>query len=67
MRRRDFLRNAAGGATLGALGASSPTLATAAVPQACAEAAFPQIQKVTAHVVRVCSPSKVRGHPRGIA
>jgi 2-methylcitrate dehydratase PrpD len=50
MRRRDFLRNAAGGVALGALGASRPTLATADVPQACAEAAFPQIQKVTAHV-----------------
>src|ERR1700757_986010 len=50
MRRRDFLRNAAGGAVLGALGASRPTLATADVPPACAEAALPQIQKVTAHV-----------------
>src|SRR5579864_6924424 len=49
MRRRDFLRNAAGGAVLGALGASRPTLATADVPQAGAEA-FPQIQMVTAHV-----------------
>lgn len=51
MRRRDFLRNAAGaGAALGALGASRPTLVTADVPAACAEPAFPQIQKLTAHV-----------------
>jgi 2-methylcitrate dehydratase PrpD len=50
MRRRDFLRSAAGGAALGALGAARPSLATADAPQACAEAAFPQVQKLTAHV-----------------
>ena len=51
MRRRDFLRNAAGaGAALGALGASAPTLASVATPQACVETSFPQIQKLTAKV-----------------
>jgi 2-methylcitrate dehydratase PrpD len=51
MRRRSFLRNAAGaGAALGALGASVPTLAIVQTPQACAEATFPQVQKLTAHV-----------------
>src|SRR5229473_8548444 len=51
MRRREFLKNAAGaGATLGFLGASGPTLASAETTQACAETGFPQIQKLTAHV-----------------
>ena len=51
MRRRDFLRNAAGaGAALGALGVSAPTLASVATPQACVETSFPQIQKLTAKV-----------------
>jgi 2-methylcitrate dehydratase PrpD len=50
MRRRDFLRNAAGGAALGALVASRPTLASADAPQACAETSFPQVQKLTARV-----------------
>jgi 2-methylcitrate dehydratase PrpD len=51
MRRRDFLRHAAGaGAALGVLGASEPTLARVETPQACAEPSFPQVQKLTAHV-----------------
>src|SRR5579864_2002760 len=51
MRRRDFLRNAASaGAALGALGVSGPTHASAETAQACAEASFPQVQKLTAHV-----------------
>jgi 2-methylcitrate dehydratase PrpD len=51
LRRRDFLRNAAGaGAALGALAGSVPTLASAETPQACSEASFPQVQKVTPHV-----------------
>jgi 2-methylcitrate dehydratase PrpD len=51
MRRRDFLRHAAGaGAALGVLGASEPTLARVETPQACAETGFPQVQKLTAHV-----------------
>jgi 2-methylcitrate dehydratase PrpD len=51
MRRRDFLRHAAGaGAALGVLGASEPTLARVETPQACAETSFPQVQKLTAHV-----------------
>ena len=51
MKRRDFLRNAAGaGAALGALATSVPSLARAEVPQACAETSFPQVQKVTERV-----------------
>src|SRR3974390_2610809 len=51
IRRRDFLRGAAGaGVALSALGASVPTFASAATPQECAEASFPQVQKLTAHV-----------------
>jgi 2-methylcitrate dehydratase PrpD len=51
IRRRDFLRNAAGaGAALGALGALEPTSAAAGTAQACTEASFPQIQKLTAQV-----------------
>jgi 2-methylcitrate dehydratase PrpD len=51
MRRRDFLRNAAGaGAALGILGGSQATSASAETAQACAETSFPQIQKLTAHV-----------------
>ena len=51
MKRRDFLRNAAGaGAALGALATPVPSLARAEVPQACAEASFPQVQKVTERV-----------------
>jgi len=51
MRRREFLKNAAGaGATLGFLGTSRPTLVGAQAPQACAETSFPQVQKLTAHV-----------------
>ncbi len=49
--RRDFLRNAASaGAALGALGVSGPIRASAETAQACAEASFPQVQKLTAHV-----------------
>jgi 2-methylcitrate dehydratase PrpD len=51
MRRREFLRNAAGvGAALGALGVSEPTFARAETAQACTETSFPQEQKLTAHV-----------------
>jgi 2-methylcitrate dehydratase PrpD len=51
MRRREFLRNAAGaGAALGFLGASEPTFASTDTPQAHAEAPFPQVQKLTAYV-----------------
>src|SRR6266850_6657324 len=51
MRRREFLKNAAGaGATLGFLGTSGSALASAQAPQACAETSFPQVQKLTAHV-----------------
>jgi 2-methylcitrate dehydratase PrpD len=51
MKRRDFLRSAAGaGAALGVVGTSAPTLTSAETPQACAEPSFPQVQKVTAHV-----------------
>ena len=50
MRRRDFLRNAAGaGAALGAFGVSEPTFASAETAQACAES-FPQVQKLTTYV-----------------
>src|SRR6267154_1631705 len=53
MKRRAFLRNAAGaGASLGILGASGSRLAaaqTAQTPKASAEAGFPQVQKLTAH------------------
>jgi 2-methylcitrate dehydratase PrpD len=51
MKRREFLRNAAGaGAALGFLGASEPTFASTDTPQAHAEAPFPQVQKLTAYV-----------------
>ena len=51
MRRREFLRNAAGaGAALGFLGASEPTFASTDTPQAHVEAPFPQVQKLTAYV-----------------
>ena len=51
IRRRDFLRNAAGaGAALGALGALEPTTAAAGAAQARTEASFPQVQKLTAQV-----------------
>jgi 2-methylcitrate dehydratase PrpD len=51
MKRRDFLRSAAGaGLALGVVGASVPTIAGAETPQACAEPSLPQVQKVTAHV-----------------
>ncbi len=51
LRRRDFLRNAAGaGATLGFVGASVPALARGETAQACAETKFPQVQKLTAYV-----------------
>ena len=51
MRRRDFLRNAAGaGATLGLIGASVPVLASGETAQTCAETKFPQVQKLTAYV-----------------
>jgi len=51
IRRRQFLRNAAGaGAALGFLGVSEPTFASADTPQAHAEAPFPQVQKLTAYV-----------------
>ena len=51
MRRRDFLKNAAGtGAALGALGAPVPRLASAPTPQECAATSFPQVQKLTAYV-----------------
>jgi 2-methylcitrate dehydratase PrpD len=55
MKRRSFLRNAAGvGASLGFLGASEPTLAGALTGQGPAaqpgaEPAFPQVQKLTTH------------------
>src|SRR5882757_1454817 len=55
MKRRAFLRNAAGaGASLGFLGTSASTLAgaqaaQAPTPHAPAEASFPQVQKLTAH------------------
>jgi 2-methylcitrate dehydratase PrpD len=53
MRRRVFLRNAAGaGASLGFLGACGSELAGAQTPpatKASAEASFPQVQKLTAH------------------
>ena len=45
------MRNAAGaGAALGVLGAASPATASAETAQACAATAFPQVQKLTAHV-----------------
>ena len=51
MKRRDFLRNAAGaGVALGTLGVSVPVLAKGDAPQACAETSFPQNQKLTTHV-----------------
>ena len=51
MRRRDFLRNAAGaGVAIGFVGASTPAFAHAETAQACAETKFPQVQKLTAHV-----------------
>jgi 2-methylcitrate dehydratase PrpD len=51
IRRRQFLRNAAGaGAALGFLGVSEPTFASTDTPQAHAEAPFPQVQKLTAYV-----------------
>lgn len=51
MKRRDFLRNAAGAsAAVGALGVSVPALAKADVPQACIESSFPQVQKLTTQV-----------------
>src|SRR5580765_2752294 len=51
MKRRDFLRSAAGaGAVLGVVGRSVPTLASAETLQACAEPSFPKVQQVTAHV-----------------
>jgi 2-methylcitrate dehydratase PrpD len=51
IRRREFLRNAAGaGAALGFLGASEPTFASTDTSQAHAEAPFPQVQKLTAYV-----------------
>jgi 2-methylcitrate dehydratase PrpD len=51
VKRRDFLRTAVGvGTALGAFGVSGPTLARAETAQACAEASFPQLQKLTAQV-----------------
>jgi 2-methylcitrate dehydratase PrpD len=52
MKRRDFLRNAAGaGAALGVLGTSEPRFARAeAAQQQCAETNFPQVQKLTNYV-----------------
>src|SRR5579864_4367768 len=50
MRRRDFLRNSAAGATLGLVGASVPVLASGETAQACAETKFPQVQKLTTYV-----------------
>src|SRR6202043_3856698 len=52
MKRRDFLRNAAGaGAAFGVLGTSKPRLARAeAAQQPCAETNFPQVQKLTNYV-----------------
>src|SRR6266850_591323 len=51
MRRREFLKNAAGaGVTLGFLGTSGSALASAQAPQAGAETRFPQVQKLTTHV-----------------
>ena len=50
MRRRDFLRDAAAGATLGFIGAPSPMFAGAETAQTYAEEKFPQVQKLTAYV-----------------
>src|SRR5450755_84842 len=51
IRRREFLRNAAGaGAALGFLGASEPTFASTDTSLAQVEAPFPQVQKLTAYV-----------------
>jgi 2-methylcitrate dehydratase PrpD len=52
MRRRDFLRNAAGaGAALGVLGTSEPRFDRAeAAPQPCAETNFPQVHQLTNYV-----------------
>jgi 2-methylcitrate dehydratase PrpD len=51
MRRRDFLKNAAGvGATLGLIGASKPVFGNAETAQAATEMKFPQVQKLTAYV-----------------
>jgi 2-methylcitrate dehydratase PrpD len=51
MRRRDFLKDAAGvGATIGLIGASKPVFGNAATAQAATEMKFPQVQKLTAYV-----------------
>src|ERR1700687_4157840 len=51
MKRRDFLRSAAGaGAALGVLGTSEPRFARAETTEKCAEINFPQIQKLTNYV-----------------
>ena len=64
MRRRDFLRTATGlGATLGILGTSEPVPAMAAVGQPCAEATFPQVQKLTAYVAQFVVNTKYSDLP----
>jgi len=51
MRRRDFLRKAAGtGATLGFIGGAKPVFGNVETAQASAEAKFPQVQKVTSYI-----------------
>src|SRR6266849_7857229 len=64
MRRRDFLRPATGlVATLGILGTSEPVPAMAAVGQLCAEATFPQVQKLTAYVAQFVVNTKYSDLP----
>src|SRR6266851_2922376 len=64
MRRRDFLRTATGlVATLGILGTSEPVPAMAAVGQLCAEATFPQVQKLTAYVAQFVVNTKYSDLP----
>jgi len=51
LRRRNFLKNAAGaGASLGLIAASKPVFGIAETAQATAETKFPQVQKLTAQV-----------------
>src|SRR5216684_3093206 len=67
MKRRAFLRNAAGaGASLGILGASGSKFAgaqTAQAPKASAESSFPQVQKLTAHTAEFVVDLKLADIP----
>lgn len=64
MKRRDFLKTTTGlGATLGIWAGSNPVLAAADAGQPCAEATFPQVQKLTEYVAQFAVNTKYSDIP----